>query len=298
MTLRGVFTALITPMAGEAIDFKGLSDNVADQLLGGVDGLVVLGSTGECSTVLLPERAPIIKTVVNAAKGAVPIAVGIGDSSTLLTREKALQAEDCGADLLLLCMPSYVKPTQEGLIRHVEAVAEAVNLPIILYNQPGRTGVNLLPKTVLQLAQDPRIIGLKDSTGGIDQIAAVLSSAPSHFVVMCGDDALILPMMSLGAQGVISVLSNLVPQMVVKLVQAFANGQIEDARKLHFQLYPLMQAAFIETNPVPIKAAMHLIGKAAGKTRMPLCELHPQNLLTLKQVLHDMGLLTTALAGR
>ena len=294
MALHGVVTALITPFSVEdgSIDTQGLRVNVAEQLAAGVDGLISLGSTGEDPTIPIAERAQALKVVIEEAKGKLPILVGVSDNSTLRSVDKALQAKECGADILLLCMPYYNRPSQEGLVRHIESVAAAGRLPVVLYNHPGRTGVCLQADTILRLAKNPQIIGVKDCTGDLSLVAEILAQAPKHFFVMTGDDDRVLPMMSIGASGVMSVISNLVPAKVVQMVSAFASGRVVEARYLYFQLYPLMRASCIETNPIPIKTAMGLCGKAAGPFRLPLCELQPQNLTYLEKVLDQMRLLT------
>ncbi len=297
MVLRGVITALVTPFTGEGVDCEGLAANIADQLVAGVNGLIVLGTTGEDTTVLSAERTQIMEVAVATAKGKVPLIVGVTDNSTARAVDKAARAREGGADVLLLCMPYYNKPSQEGMVRHIEAVAAAGRLPIMLYNHPGRTGVTLWPETVLRLAKNRQIIGIKDCTGDLNQVATVLAQAPDHFCVMTGDDSLVLPMMSLGATGVCSVISNLIPRQVVQMVKAHAAGQLAEAREFFSQLYPFIQAAFIESNPIPIKTAMSLCGKAAGPLRLPLCELQPQNLAHLKQLLEQMQLLPLAKAG-
>ncbi len=288
MILRGVITALITPFTDEGLDHQGLEANIADQLAAGVDGLIALGSTGEDTTVLPAERAQIIEIAAAQVKGKLPLIVGVSDNSTSRSVEKALQAKECGADLLLLCMPYYNKPSQEGLILHVQSVAEASKLPILLYNHPGRTGITLLPETVLRLAKNRQIIGIKDCTGDFTQVTAILEQAPPHFCVMTGDDHLMLPMMSIGATGVCSVISNLIPELVVRLVKAFAVGQLAEARKLYFQAHPLIKAFFLETNPIPIKTAMSLCGKPAGPLRLPLCKPQPPYYSLIEQVLDQM----------
>lgn len=298
MTIRGVVTVLVTPFNGDGLDLVGLRANIGDQLAAGIDALAVLGFTSEGTTIAMDERAQIIQTTVSEAKGRVPIIVGIAECSTSKAVEMGLQAKQLGGDFVFLCMPAYNKPTQEGMVRHIEAVAQASQLPIILYTHPGRTVCNLLPETLLRVAKNRQIVGIKEGSENMEQIATILNHAPEGFSLFSADDYLTLPIMALGGCGVFSVISNLVPKQVLRMVRAFSVGQLEEARKTFYQLLPLIKAAFIETNPIPIKAMMALCGKPAGPVRLPLCELRPQNLPLLEKVLEELQLLDTVKAGR
>jgi 4-hydroxy-tetrahydrodipicolinate synthase len=294
MEIRGTVTALITPFINFEIDEEGFAENIRYQLARKVNGILPLGTTGEAPTLTQEEQDRIISIAVQNAKDKVPIWVGTGSNSTRQTIEKTKRAKDLGADIALIVTPYYNKPTQEGIFRHFEAITESVALPIVVYNIPGRCGVNIETSTMARLAELPNIIGVKEASGNINQCADVIDTVVSKFPdfkVFSGDDILTLPMMALGAVGVVSVVSNLVPAEIVALVNAAAEGEIEWARKLHYQLLPLFKNAFIETNPVPIKTAMNLASMPAGECRLPLCTMSPNNLNTLRQVLEQMHLI-------
>ncbi len=287
--VRGVHTAIVTPFdAKGGLDEEGLVRNLHFQMHHGVDGIVALGTTGESPTLLPFERERIILRCVAETNGKTLLTVGTGSYSTQQTIEHTLQAEDLGADMALVVTPYYNKPTQEGLYRHFKAVSEAVGIPIIIYNIQGRTSQNLQTDTLKRLADLPNITGIKEASGNILQINEVMELIARHrpsFSVMSGDDCLTLSVMALGGDGVISVVSNLIPAQIKALVQAFDRGDYAAARDLHYQLMPLFRGAFIETNPIPIKAAMNLCGMAAGGCRLPLCELLPENAKKLHELL-------------
>ncbi len=294
MKLRGTITALITPFSNQQLDEEGLVRNIRYQIDQGVSGILVLGTTGEAATLLPEEQMRVMSIAIREAKGKVPVLIGTGHNCTKRTIEKTKKAKDLGADLVLIVTPYYNKPTQEGIYCHFEAIATHVEIPIIVYNVPGRTGTNIELSTLMRIADLPNVIGVKEASGNIGQasdIIQVLSERDPPFTVLSGDDALTLPMMALGANGVISVVSNLIPAQVVSLVQAALQGQFDQARKKHYQLLPLFKAAFIETNPMPIKTAMNLCGMAAGECRLPLSSMLPDNQYQLRQLLVRMQLL-------
>lgn len=294
MKLQGTITALVTPFKGQKLDEEGLIANIRHQISNRVDGILVLGSTGEVSTLSPDEQERVIKIAVNEAKGKLPVWVGTGSYCTKTTIEKTQKAHSLGADVALVVTPYYNRPTQEGLYRHYEAISKAVQIPIMLYNIPGRCGTNIEMETLLKIAQLPNIIGVKESSGSIQQAGEFIhhiAMKHPHFHVFSGDDAFTLPMMSLGAVGIISVVSNLIPAPIVKLVNAALKGDFLSARELHHRLLPLYNVAFVETNPVPIKTAMNLCGMAAGECRLPLYELSSKSLALLKQRLHEMELM-------
>ncbi len=296
--IEGAMTAMVTPFteSGE-LDVEGLKGNVEFQIANGISGLVPLGTTGESPTVSDEERETVIKAVVAAAAGRVPVIVGTGTNSTEHSIGLSQQAEELGADAVLVVSPYYNKPTQEGLYRHFKAIAEAISIPVVVYNIQGRTGVNIETATLARMAQScSNIIAVKEASGNLAQMMDVLEQLPKTFSVVSGDDNMTMPLMALGGRGIISVVGNLIPRKVSDMCAAGLRGDFATARKLHFELLPLFKAAFFETNPIPIKTAMNLAGLPAGPVRMPLCEMQPANLEKLKAVLQKMGVLKAAKA--
>lgn len=286
MKLIGTFTAMITPFKGEHLDVEGLEFNIQRQLDAGIDGIVLLGTTGEDPTLSDEERKKVVMAGVRMAKGKVPVIVGCGHYSTKETIAKSAKVKEWGADAALIVTPYYNKPTQEGIYRHFETLVQAVDFPIIVYNIPGRCGVNIEPQTMKRIATLPNIIGLKESTGNLSQASEMI--AIDDLSVLSGDDILTLPLMALGAKGVISVASNVVPEKIVEMVQAANQGNFEKAKRLHYELLALAKALFIETNPIPIKAAMELCGYPSGRVRQPLWPLAEENRLHLEKVLDSL----------
>ncbi len=294
MKLTGTVTALITPFINQELDEEGLAHNISYQISKGINGILPLGTTGESSTLSPEEQTRIISIAVREANGKVPVWVGTGSYCTRQTIEKTKRAQDLGADVALIVTPYYNKPTQEGIYRHFEAIATSIEMPIVIYNIPGRCGTNIETPTLMRIAGLPNIIGVKEASGNINQAGDVLHTIVEkhpHFLVFSGDDSLTLPMMALGAVGIISVVSNLVPTQVIALVNAVLQGQFDLAREIHYQLLPLYKTAFIETNPVPIKTAMNLCGMPSGECRLPLYPMAPENINTLRQLLQDMRLM-------
>lgn len=297
--IHGTLTAMITPFKGGAIDYDRLTANIRLQIEAGIDGLVPMGTTGESPTLDHADHGRVIRHVVETVNTltagggpGVTVVAGTGSNSTSEALELTRHAKEVGADAALMVNPYYNKPTQEGLYRHFMTVADAVDLPIVLYNIPGRTGVTMAPETVARLAAHPHIVAVKEATGVMDiasQIAALCD--PDKFTILSGDDSLTLPLMSIGAKGVISVLSNLIPARVKALVTAAAAGDFAQARKLHLELLPLFNGMFVETNPIPIKTAMALCGLDSGEVRLPLCEIAPENRERVTGLLHAHGLL-------
>jgi 4-hydroxy-tetrahydrodipicolinate synthase len=283
---RGTFTALVTPFtSGDAIDYEAFDRLLHQQLAGGVQGVVLLGTTGESPTVTDTERDELLRFTMKRAKGRMLVVVGTGSNSTSLSIAHSRHAADLGADALLLVNPYYNKPTQTGLLAHFRAIADAVSVPIVLYNIAGRTGVNLATETLVQLAEHPRIIGVKEASGDIPQMMNVLDRTPEDFLVLSGDDMLTFPLLALGGDGVVSVLSNLLPTEVSSMVTAAASGDWEKGRRLHFRLLPMLHACLIETNPIPIKTALALRGIVREQFRLPLCPMQPHNRRTLEELL-------------
>jgi 4-hydroxy-tetrahydrodipicolinate synthase len=272
----GVTTAMITPFLSDgSIDFEGLRKNTQHQLENSINGLLPLGTTGETPTLTNEEKEQIVRIVVEEAGQSgrkVPVLVGVGTNSTKKTIENAAHARDWGADALLVVTPYYNKPTQEGIIAHFHAVCDAVDLPVVVYNIKGRTGTNIETGTLEHIAEKENVIAVKEASGDIHQMTDVLENIP-EIAVYSGDDSMTLPLICLGGQGVISVVSNLLPGLVVEMASAGLDGDLARARQLHFKLLPIFKAAFIETNPGPIKYAMSQLGLAAGPLRLPLVEV-------------------------
>jgi 4-hydroxy-tetrahydrodipicolinate synthase len=286
---EGVLTALATPFRDGAIDEKALRGLVARQIAAGIDGLVPCGSTGESATLSHEEHERVIEIVVDAAAGQVPVVAGTGSNSTTEAIRLTLHAKQAGAVAALLISPYYNKPTQAGLVAHYEAIALATELPLIVYNIPGRTASNILPTTLAQLAQIEYVVGVKEACGDIDQIAHVIDQCPKDFDVLSGDDSMTLPVMAMGGQGVISTTSNVAPEQMLELVRVFRSGDSVRALSLHQQLMPLFDALFCETNPIPLKAALGIMGLIDPEIRLPLTPITQPNREALQVTLKELG---------
>lgn len=287
----GSYVALITPFKDGEVDVQRLRDLVNFQIANGTDGLVPCGSTGETATMTEQEDELVIGTVIEVAAGRVPVIAGTGSNDTRKAIQYTKTAQRLGADGALMVTPYYNKPTQEGLYRHFRAVAEETDIPIILYNVPGRTGVNMSAETVARLAEVEKIVGIKEASGNLEQISDIVRLCGPDFVVLSGDDALTLPILSVGGVGVISVVGNILPAPVAELCRAFARRDIERARELHHYLAGLAKAMFLETNPIPVKTAAGLMGICSPELRSPLCPMSEANLRKLKEILASYGLL-------
>ncbi len=298
LKLRGAFTALVTPMTGSGdVDYDGFRKLVAFQIENGISGLVPLGTTGETPTLERDEQDRLIAISVEETKKRVPIIIGVGSNSTRHTIENAKRAKQLGADAVLVVTPYYNKPTNEGVYRHFAAVADAVDVPILIYNIIGRTAKNIDVATMDRLSRIPAVIGVKESSGDIGQIgdivktvAAARAAEGRFFSVLSGDDSFTLPLCAMGGDGVVSVVSNLVPRRVADLTAACLEGDYAKARELHYGLLPFFKGAFVETNPIPIKAAMDWAGLPAGPTRLPLCEMEKSNEPKLRASLEASGI--------
>ncbi len=288
---EGALTAMVTPFDKDGkVDEEGLRENVRFQIKKGIHGLVPVGTTGECATLSYEEHNRVVDVVVDAAKGKVPVLAGTGSNSTWEAIMLTKHAKEAGADGALLVVPYYNKPTQAGLYQHYKRIAEEIDLPQVIYNIPSRTGVNMLPETMAKLAKIKNIVGVKEASGNLEQIARIIELAGKKFLVISGDDSLTLDILKLGGVGIISVTSNLLPDRVAKMVDSFRSGDVETAKRINDELAPLFKALFIETNPGPVKMAMNWMGMAAGGLRLPLVELEPENQEKLRKVLIDMGL--------
>jgi 4-hydroxy-tetrahydrodipicolinate synthase len=288
---KGSIVAIVTPFLNGAIDAEKLRSLVEFQILNGTDAIVPCGTTGEASTLDFDEHYRVIEIVVHQVNKRIPVIAGTGSNCTKEAIELTAHARKIGADGALLVTPYYNKPSQEGLYRHFKAVAEAVALPQILYNVPGRTSVNLLPETVARLAEIPNIVAIKEATGSLQQASEVLALCGDKMDVLSGDDFITLPMMACGAKGVISVVANIMPKEVAALVDAFFAGKMDEARMLHLKLLKIANAMFIETNPVPVKTAVSLMGMATDEVRLPLAPMAEANRAKLMAIMKEYGLI-------
>jgi 4-hydroxy-tetrahydrodipicolinate synthase len=288
---EGVFTALVTPFRNDALDEAALRELVERQVASGIDGIVPCGSTGEAATLSHAEHRRVVEVCVEAAGGRVQVLAGTGSNSTRESIELTRHARDAGADGALLISPYYNKPTQQGVVAHYAAVARESGLPLVAYNIPGRTASNLLPETIARLAEIELVVGVKESCGDIAQISRVVASCPRNFAVLSGDDALTLPVIAVGGCGVISTTSNVAPHRMVELVAAARAGQLARAREIHLRLLPLFDALFCETNPIPVKAALALLGMVEEEIRLPLTPLGAAKRDRLEAVLKEQGIL-------
>lgn len=288
----GVYTALVTPFRRGVVDEDALRALVEDQIANGIDGLVPVGTTGESPTLTFEEHIRVVELVVQVTQKRVPVIAGTGANATQEAIELSLAARKVGADGMLQVTPYYNRPSQDGLFRHFKAIVEACPLPTILYNVPGRTGCDLLPDTVARLAAEvPHIVGIKEATGSTLRASQILARVPSSFVVMSGDDAAAYPLYTLGGKGVISVVSNVAPAEMAEMWDAAAAGKWDRARELHFKLLPLSEGLFIESNPVPVKSALAMMGRIADELRPPLFPLVGPNREKVRAFMTQVGLL-------
>lgn len=290
---KGSIVALVTPFSKKGeVDEDVLAKLVEFHVKNGTDGIVPCGTTGESATLNYEEHERVIEVCVEAAAKKIPIIAGTGSNSTREAIEMSLFAKKVGADGLLLVAPYYNKPTQKGLYLHFKAIADEVNLPIILYNIASRTAVNMEPETIAKLAADCKnIIGIKEASGSLDQMSRIIALCGKKLVMLSGDDSLTLPLLAIGGQGVISVVGNIIPKDVKAMVEAFHREDHAEARRLHYKMLPLIKAVFIETNPIPVKTAMGLMKLCEPSLRLPMCEMESGNLNKLKEAMKAYGLL-------
>jgi 4-hydroxy-tetrahydrodipicolinate synthase len=287
---EGLSTALITPFRDDAIDEPALRELVERQIADGVDQLAPCGCTGESATLSHLEHGKVIEIVVSASRGRVPVLAGTGSNSTREAIELTQHAKAVGADGALLISPYHNKPTQEGIYEHYRSIADQTEFPMVVYNIPGRTGSNIAPSTLARLADVPHIVGVKEACGNIGQIAEVVARCHEKFAVLSGDDALILPIMAMGGKGSISTASNVAPKAVSELIRACRDNDFARARGLHYQLLPLFDALFFETNPIPVKCALELMGLInSAEVRLPLTPITEANRERLQVVLKESG---------
>lgn len=289
---EGVLPAIITPFfrdSSMSLDLEGLESNIESLLQRGVHGIVPCGSTGESATLTFEEHETVIAKTVEVVDGRVPVLAGTGSNSTAEAMRLTRSAKDAGADGALIISPYYNKPNRSGLIKHFTKLAD-LDLPIVIYNVPGRTAQNLQPDLVAELAEHPNIVGIKEASGDITQVSRIIEETQDEdFSVLSGDDAMTLPILAIGGTGVISVAANVVPGLMVEMYESFSAGDLAHAQDLHYILSPLMRAMFIDTNPIPVKKAVELIGMAAGPVRLPLDELDAARTELLKGVLANYG---------
>ncbi|MDO9118911.1 MAG: 4-hydroxy-tetrahydrodipicolinate synthase [Nitrospira sp.] len=283
----GSHVAIVTPFRKGKVDERALGDLIEWQIAKGTNGIVPCGTTGESATLSHEEHNRVIELTVEVVRRRVPVTAGTGSNCTEEAISLTKHAKEAGADAALLITPYYNKPTQEGLYRHYKAIAEAVDLPLVLYNIPGRTGVNMLPATIARLAVIQNIVGVKEGSGVIQQASDIVQTCGNRLAVLAGDDAMTLPMMAVGGQGVITVTANVAPTEMANMVKAFAAGNIEEARRIHFQLSPLFAALFYETNPIPVKEALGMMGKIDPELRLPLCPMGKEYRDKLVQVMKE-----------
>ena len=289
--LKGAFTAIVTPFKNGQVDEEAYRELIEFQIQGGIHGIVSVGTTGESPVLSHAEHKRVVEICIDQVQKRVPVVAGSGSNNTTESLDLTKHAQAAGADYALMITPYYNKPTQEGLYQHYKTVATQTRIPIILYNVPGRTSVNLLPETVARLMEFPTIVGLKEATGDLKQGSKVAELCGDRIIMVSGDDFTVLPLLSVGGLGVISVVSNVVPGDMAGMCTAFFNGDLAKAKQLHFKMWPLMEAMFYETNPVPVKTALKMMGKITGEVRQPMCTMSQANQDKLRQVMQKYGLI-------
>ncbi len=287
----GSIVAIVTPFKNGAVDEKALGEMIENHIISGTGGIVPCGTTGESATLTHEEHKRVIEMTVKMVDGRISVIAGTGSNSTEEAVALTLHAKSAGADGALLITPYYNKPPQEGLFQHYKKIAESVDLPLVLYNIPGRTGVNMLPETVKRLMPYDNVVAMKEGSGSIQQVIELIHLCKDRLTVLSGDDAITLPMMSLGAKGAISVTANVVPEDMAKMIAAAARDDLSTAKSWHNRLYPLYQSLFLETNPIPVKVALSLLGQCSDEVRLPLSPLSEANRSRLKSVMSEYGLL-------
>jgi 4-hydroxy-tetrahydrodipicolinate synthase len=292
MMISGSIVAIVTPFLNGKIDESTFRKLIEFQIRNGSNGIVPCGTTGESPTLSHDEHKRIIEICISEVAGRIPVIAGTGSNSTSEAVSLTQHAAKAGANAALVVTPYYNKPTQEGLYRHFKAVSESTPIPIILYNIEGRTARNIEPETMARLARDCKnIIGVKEASGSLLQMQTIRRICPKNFLLISGDDALTLPLLSIGGVGVISVAANIIPQDIVRLMTTFSNGELDEARKIYFKTLPLLNALFLETNPIPVKEAMGMMNLCSAELRLPLCPMSDSNRAKLKTALMEYGLI-------
>ena len=282
----GTFTAIVTPFKNGAIDEGAFRKLIDFQVHNGVDGIVPVGSTGEAATLDNDEHLQVIKIAVEQAAKRCKIVAGTGSNSTREAIDLSVGAAALGVDGILLASPYYNKPTQEGIFRHFKAISEQASVPVMLYNVPSRTASEIAIETCVRLVREcPNVVAIEEAGGSCDRVALLRNALPPSFTILSGDDPLTIPFMAVGAVGVVSVASNIIPKQIADMVNAFSAGRVQEARDLHLRWYPIFKDLFIESNPIPVKAALHLMGMIESEYRLPLCEMNEVNLIRLKKTL-------------
>ncbi|MBS4539219.1 4-hydroxy-tetrahydrodipicolinate synthase [Clostridium sp. D2Q-11] len=287
---KGSGVAIITPFTKDVIDFDKLGELIDWQINENTDAIIVCGTTGEASTMSDDEKKSAIKYTVEKVNGRVPVIAGTGSNNTLHAIELSKESESIGVDGLLVVTPYYNKTTQKGLIEHYTKIADSVNIPIIVYNVPGRTGLNVAPKTLKELSKHKNIVAVKEASGNISQVVEIASIVDEDFDIYSGNDDMVIPLLSVGGKGVISVVANILPKDTHDMVMEYLEGDINKGIKLQLEMKSLIDSLFIETNPIPIKTALNLIGKNVGTLRLPLVDMSEENLNILKNELNNYGL--------
>ena len=284
----GSIVALVTPFKNGAVDYEALAELIEFQINGGTNGILPCGTTGESATLSHEEHDQVVEFVVKKVAGRVPVIAGSGSNSTREALRLTAHAKEAGADGALVITPYYNKPTQRGLYRHYELLAKEVEIPIVIYNVPGRTGVSIAPETVASLDKFPNIVAIKEASGSLEQVSQIISQC--DITVLSGEDSLTFPIMALGGKGVVSVVANILPGPVAEMVSSFLEKDVEGARKLHYELYQMSRILFVETNPIPVKAALAMMGKIREEYRLPLCQMSDENRSRLERILKDYEL--------
>ncbi len=288
---QGAIVAIVTPFKNGQLDEEAYRQLIEFQIESGTHGIVPCGTTGESATLSHAEHKRVVEICLEQVKKRIPVIAGTGSNNTAEAVELTKHAQAARADAALMITPYYNKPTQEGLYQHYKKISGETNIPIIVYNVPGRTSLNLLPETVARLAELPNIIGIKEATGDLKQCAKVLELCGEKFCVLSGDDFTVLPLLAIGGRGVISVVSNVAPADMAQMCNAFLAGDLGKAKSLHYKMWPLMEAMFFETNPVPAKTALKMMGKITGEVRLPLCPMSSANEEKLRKVMAAYGLI-------
>lgn len=298
LSFRGSMVALVTPFSNGDVDEAALQRLVDIQIESGTSALVPCGTTGESATLSNEEHHKVIETTIQASHGRIPVIAGTGSNNTREAIALTKRAQKAGADAALLIAPYYNKPTQRGLYLHYKAIAEEVDLPLVVYNIASRTGVNITPDTFAQLAQLDNIVAVKEASGDLEQMSRILQITKGKIALISGDDALTLPILAIGGTGVISVAANIIPEDIAALITTFESGDLQESLGWHAKILPLVKAMFVETNPIPVKTAMGLMGLINPELRLPMCELSESNAAKLKDALEQYGLISSNKSSR
>ncbi|HLI78625.1 MAG TPA: 4-hydroxy-tetrahydrodipicolinate synthase [Candidatus Binataceae bacterium] len=288
---NGALSAIVTPFRDGEVDERALRDHIEWQIQSGIDGIVPCGSTGESATLTHDEHERVIKIAIDQTRRRVPVIAGTGSNSTAEAIRLTASARAMGADGALMISPYYNKPTQEGIFRHYKMIAAAVDIPLIVYNIPGRTGSNIAPETFARLCEIRNVVGIKEASGSMDQISDIRRLCGDRLTILSGDDSLVVPIMALGGKGVIATISNVMPREMHDLAAAGLAGDFARAREIHYKMMPLMRALFIETNPIPVKQALAFMGRCANELRMPLCPMSAPAADRLKSAMKELKLI-------